>query len=106
MKNSLKFVQSVLLSAIVVCVFVPAITIAAELEPALKAWLKDTFFHHWVGKGILSIIIFACVSALLSFLPRKVEAENVSRLLLILSLSALASVTAICGFFVWEFFLA
>lgn len=46
------------MSASVTIVFIMAITITADFQPAFKDWLKETFTHHWVGKGILAVVIF------------------------------------------------
>ena len=38
--------------------------IASEIFEPFKNFLKDTFYHHWIGKGIiitLAFIIFGCL---------------------------------------------
>jgi len=77
-------------------------TIGAELYPPLKAWLASTFGHHWVGKGVISIVIFVVVMALsypiLTKTPRSMASWS-NRLFAVVIL-----VTAIIiGFFMYEF---
>jgi len=43
--------------------FVSAITVATELVPALKAFIAGVFLHHWLGKGILMLVVFGLVVA-------------------------------------------
>jgi hypothetical protein len=42
-------------------VFIVLSTLYAELNAPFKGLLATTFGHHWVGKGILSIVVFALV---------------------------------------------
>ncbi|TRZ54772.1 hypothetical protein D4Q76_01700 [archaeon] len=39
-------------------VFITAITITADIYPALKVLLKETFGHHWIGKSVLATILW------------------------------------------------
>lgn len=52
------------LATAVVIVFITAITIAAELAPQLKDWLKDSFSHHWIGKGIIAAIMWPIIAVI------------------------------------------
>ncbi len=45
-------------SLIIAMIFVTAITILADLVPSIKDWLKNTHGHHWVGKGIWTVLLF------------------------------------------------
>jgi len=44
---------------IVAMIFVTAITIISDLFPPVKNWLAATHGHHWVGKGIWTVILFS-----------------------------------------------
>jgi len=33
-----------------------------ETNAGIKSWLKTTFGHHWIGHGILTILVFVLVS--------------------------------------------
>jgi hypothetical protein len=69
-------IESIALAALVTIVFLTVLTIGAELSTGLLAWLKATFYHHWIGKGILGIIVFALVA----FFGPPVPLERQSRL--------------------------
>ena len=60
MTASKKFtvVWAAALAAAIAIVVVVALTVGGELLPPLKAWLKATFSHHWIGKGVLAAAVF------------------------------------------------
>ena len=61
--NSLSsWVRSVAIAAMVTAVMLAVLIVSAEEIPALKDWLKATFYHHWLGKGALAIIVFIVVT--------------------------------------------
>lgn len=41
--------------------FVTVITIGAELSPTFKDFIASVFLHHWLGKGILTLVVFGLV---------------------------------------------
>lgn len=43
--------------------FLTAITLATELSPALKDLVASVFLHHWLGKSILTLIVFGLIVA-------------------------------------------
>ena len=97
-----KLADSLILSSILVVIFIPIITVAAELIPPLKEWLKNTFSHHWIGKSIISLILFVGLGALTFLIPYKTNLGRINRLILILiTLTFLATLT-IFGFFSYE----
>jgi len=97
-----KLADSLILSSILVVIFIPAVTVAAELIPPLKEWLKNTFSHHWIGKSIISLILFVAFGVLTFAIPYKTNLERINRLILILiTLTFLATLT-IFGFFSYE----
>jgi len=103
--RKLKLAQSIILSSIVIVIFIPVITIAAELTAPLKEWLKNTFYHHWVGKSLISVIVFAAVCPLTFVIPYKASLERINRLLFILVTLVLLGALAIFGFFFYDTFL-
>lgn len=58
MDKKLIILRSFILSAVTAIVFIAAATIAAELVPAFKNFLKEIFGHHWTGKGVVAAAIF------------------------------------------------
>ncbi len=63
----IKRTNSFILATIATVIFITLITIFAELLPALKEWLKSMFGHHWIGKGVLSIVLWGIIA----FVPVK-----------------------------------
>jgi len=82
--------------------FITAATIGGELYTPFKNWLADTFSHHWVGKGILSTVIFFVVGTPLAFLLRR--QGGAAAFLVIATWVAILGALSIIGFYVYEFF--
>jgi len=90
-------------AALLTTVAIMVMTLGAELYPPLKTWLAATFGHHWLGKGIISIVIFLAVIALSYPKLTKVERSMgtwSARLLAVVILVTLI----IIGFYTYEFF--
>lgn len=41
--------------------FVTAVTLTSELFPSLKAFIAAVFLHHWLGKSVLTLVVFGLV---------------------------------------------
>ena len=52
-------INATVLSAIITIIYITTITVAADLYPPLKEFLANVFSHHWIGKSITAILIFA-----------------------------------------------
>ncbi len=79
--------DSAILATAVVIIFISAITIAADLYSPLKDWLKETFSHHWIGKGIIASVLWMAIAVL----PvRKEISQKIFMLILIFSTVAIA----------------
>ena len=50
------------IAAIASIVYIALITIVGELFPPVKDFLKNTFWHHWLGKSVVLVLLFALVS--------------------------------------------
>ncbi len=87
---------------IVASLVIAGLTISADLIPPLKNWLKGTFSHHWIGKGVLALAVFLISFLIsLSFSPT----ERRERIALYSSAWIVAlSTFAIVGFFLYEAF--
>lgn len=104
--KKIKLVASITKSAIITVIFIVAVTLAADLMPSLKDWLKNTFSHHWLGKGILSIAIFSLFSIIAYFfLPSQKDIEKTKKLLSTLIWTSVGGSAVIFIFFIWEAFL-
>lgn len=101
--KSVKIVNSFICSAIVVTIFIVAITIAGELFKPLKNLLTEQHNHHWVGKGIWSAIIFFVVAVGYYVVNKRGNARTTSNLLMILSWSLLLALIILMAFFAYEF---
>lgn len=105
MEKRLTVLCSAVCSAIITVIFITAITIAADLLPPLKDWLKATFTHHWIGKSILATLLFVLGIVTLPFLKKGQDIEKITKKLnLLFWLGVLGSIL-ITGFFIWEAFL-
>lgn len=50
------------LATIVASLYIPLVTIAGELNAPFKNFFKNIFWHHWLGKGIVLILLYiVCV---------------------------------------------
>lgn len=58
---TLQSVKAAAEATILVAILVTVLTIGGELWNPLKDVLKGIFIHHWLGKGVLSIIVFILV---------------------------------------------
>ncbi len=94
------------MGAIAAVIFIVLIVMIADLIPDLKNWLMNTFFHHWVGKSVLSLAIFAAMSFVFYIFPCVQSGiEKTKKLLSCLFWVSICSAIAIFLFFVWEAFL-
>lgn len=93
------------IATIVTIVYIPLITVAGELYPPLKDFLKSVFWHHWLGKSVVLVILFITV-ALISgaFLPKHEENNDKDGKFLTWALySATLSALTVLLFFMVEY---
>jgi len=105
MDKNTKIISSFIAGAIVSVIFITASTIGGELYHPFKDWLKATFYHHWVGKGILSVAIFLVVTLLHIFISKSknVGEERLKKCFMILFWLSVVSTLLITIFFIYEF---
>ncbi|MEK7531820.1 MAG: hypothetical protein AAB545_02750 [Patescibacteria group bacterium] len=103
--NQKKLLQafSYTLSATVTVVFFTLITIVADVFLPLKDWLKLTFTHHWIGKGVLGFVLFFVSAMFISLLPLRLIDQSLEKALRILFWTSLLGTLAIFSFFTFEF---
>lgn len=94
--------QSFLLATIVVIVLLTIIIIYAELYAPLKDWLRITFGHHWVGKGVIAFISFLIIALGFNSYFRKRE-PNTFRWTIAITVAIILSALALFGFFALEY---
>ena len=102
MNARIKLAESIIFSAIALVIYIATITIAADLLPALKESLKNTFSHHWIGKSLTSAALFVGLSLVLLLIPFKTNPQRITRLLWILIALTILSTLVILGFFSLE----
>jgi len=103
MKNiKQKLIRPLALGVIAAVVFVAIATIVGELYAPLKNWLAETFSHHWIGKGVLSLAIFAGVSFLSLLILGEEDPNEESAVVWVLFWAMLVGTLAITGFYVYE----
>lgn len=71
------------------------VVVGEEVAP-VKSWLKDTFYHHWLGKGALSLLFFAVLSVLFRTMG---ASKDLGRSIYIMTAAAVLSCAIMAGFF-------
>jgi len=103
MKNiKQRLIRPLALGVISAVVFVALATIIADLYAPLKNWLAETFSHHWIGKGILSLAIFAGVSVLSTLILGEEKPDEEATVVWVLFWTMLVATFAVMGFYVYE----
>ncbi len=77
------------------------LVVAKETNPALKGWLKTAFGHHWIGHGVLTLLVFIIATLIAIALYRGSEfTDKLSlRLTIAIIIITLASALIIAGFY-------
>lgn len=104
-----KLVRGIIWGAVFSIVATTALTIGGELYSPLKNWLTMTFSHHWLGKSILSIVVFVAVVLIASVVSKSEEDENqdddkFTRLIWTLFVVATTATFGLVGFYLYEYF--
>ena len=58
MENKQSILSAIIVSAILTIVVIVLLTVCGELDAGFKGWLTKTFSHHWIGKSIISTLVF------------------------------------------------
>lgn len=90
------WVRSTAIAVAATAVMLAILIVAAEEMPALKDWLKQTFYHHWLGKGALAAALFAILS--LAFRTKR-DTPRLSTVLNIETIAVIFAAVVITGFF-------
>ena len=107
MEKKLKIVASFTIAAIFSVLFITFMTIFGEFNKPFKGWLASAFYHHWIGKGALAMVIFFVVAlvhwtASLKMHPIAIDTK-VRRALIALFVITILSTLAITGFFILHY---
>lgn len=87
-------------ASIITILYIPFVTIVGELFEPLKNFFKTYFWHHWLGKGIVLILLYGTL--LLIFGKTKETESDEKYMSVVLGLSFLSAL-AIFVFFVVEY---
>lgn len=66
-----KLLRALHLSTATTMIAITGLTIAAELNSPLKNWLAATFSHHWIGKGVIGVVVLVVVGGLCWIWPHR-----------------------------------
>ena len=76
--KKLKFLNALISSVTITIIFITTITVAADLYLPIKDWLKNIFSHHWIGKGVLSLVIFPVLTLTLTLISQKTDESKLT----------------------------
>lgn len=81
-------------------IFNSLLVVVKESNEAVEDWLKNVFAHHWIGHGVLTLIVFA-LALLISMPLTKTELTDKSAkvLAVIVPIIAIISFLIIFGFY-------
>src|SRR3989338_306289 len=91
------------IAAIVTLVYIPLITILSELVKPVNDFLKKIFWHHWVGKGVILILLYAVIAGILSTHRFEDTAESDRKFIAVLSLLMILGGLSIFIFFSFDY---
>lgn len=90
---------SLLFGAALAMLTITGLTILDEELPLIHTWLTQTFTHHWLGKSVLAVLVFALASVIIRLLPIQPNIKTVG-----MSFTALNVVTLLCLLALMAFF--
>lgn len=90
-------------AAITSIIFVVIITIAGELSPTLKAFLKALTTHHWITKSIGTLVVYAVAYPIVYATHRNPTDKSTEWHLWALFVITLVGSAAITLFYIWHF---
>ena len=93
----MRFLQAAAVGSIFSSLLFSLLTIVGEEWAPLKDWLKNTFTHHWLGKGALAIAAFSIITLWQEYVC---SGERAAQMIWYAVASALLSTVALIGFFV------
>ena len=105
MDKRLAILNACMWGAIGAIIFVVVVTVAADLYLPLKDLLKGIFSHHWVGKGILAVLVFGACSLVTFPFSLNASAQRTTKHLTYLFGVSVAGALSLFIFFVYEAFL-
>ena len=80
-------------------VWIALSTIGTEVSTPFKTFLKDVFTHHWIGKGVIALILFLLITFVVTIVARRAHYANVVPALLFMLWASLLGMLAIVGLY-------
>ena len=93
----------IILSAILTIVVIVLLTVCGELDAGFKGWLTQTFSHHWIGKSIISTLVFL-VSMPIFYVLRLKKISTVSLIWILAAVANLSFGVLFIFFFLETYF--
>ena len=90
------------LASLIALLYVPIITIGGELFKPLKDGLKNIFWHHWLGKSVVLILLYVILVGIFSR-TSSTDARQDERLVSAVTGVAVFSALAVFAFFTYEY---
>ena len=97
--NQLKLAFASAKAALVSIIVVTAITVWAEFDAGLKAWLAGFTGHHWVSKSWLALIVYAVFLAVFYVQAKKSSEVKLAPAIWLLIAAAILGFAVLTGFF-------
>lgn len=78
------------------------LVVIKETNTGVFNWLKTTFGHHWIGQGVLTILVFALVTLITmsAYKGNELTDKLSTKLVITTIISTLLSVFIITGFYI------
>ena len=103
MQDKQPILSAIIVSAILTIVIIVLLTVCGELDAGFKGWLTQTFSHHWIGKSIISVLVFL-VSIPVFYILRPKKISNVFLIWLLVAVSNLSFGVLLAFFFFETYF--
>tara|TARA_Y100000310_G_scaffold317372_1_gene370195 strand:- start:2996 stop:3310 length:315 start_codon:yes stop_codon:yes gene_type:complete len=95
---------SLLRSSVGTIAFIVLITLWSELSGQFKGFLADITGHHWVTKGVASLLFFAVLYIILSKISRdSTEPKDIQKGVYYVIASVVVGGIIIFAFYIWHF---
>jgi len=103
MRDKQSILSAIIISAILTIVVIVLLTVCGELDAGFKGWLTQTFSHHWIGKSIISTLVFL-VSMPIFYVLRLKKISTVSLIWILAAVANLSFGILLAFFFLETYF--
>jgi hypothetical protein len=89
---------------IVAAIFNAILVVIKETNKSVFNWLKVSFMHHWIGQGVLVIVVFIVVLLITMLVYKNIQFTDklARRLGYMVVIATLISIIIIAGFYAIE----